>query len=394
MKQTQKTLVASITALLLCGTSTATNADWWEDISLAGFANTTYRHTNEKVQWLPNISEPGVMGAPATMPKYNNGIDKDALFTASYGFNVNARVNDMVTLTSQFLAHQNEDNYALKLDWAVATFQLSDEVALRTGKIKFPIGIVNEYVDIKYALPWIEAPAVIYSEKAYASQSTRESYTGASLLFNVEMGDWYYDTDLFTGQVRLDESTLKNTAGITARANWNETVLFQASHYRGTMTPDLSNPMYAMMIGGEHQATLLSIKADWNNVLFFYENATVNMDLNPNSLSEDLMNTDSWYTTLGYQMGDFLPHYTYQNLKQGDGDENKVSTIGLRWDAMSSVAIKFEVSRISTTVGNKGILLGGLYGVESDAAVGVPGGNLIKPANDVTMFGLSVDMIF
>ncbi len=45
MKQTQKTLVASITALLLCSTSTAANADWWEDISLAGFANTTYRHT-------------------------------------------------------------------------------------------------------------------------------------------------------------------------------------------------------------------------------------------------------------------------------------------------------------------------------------------------------------
>lgn len=396
MKQRQKAIIASvITAATLSGTSTAVKADWWENISLAGFATTTYRQSNDKVQWLPAVAEPGAMGSPATMPKYTNGIDENGSFNGTnFGFNINARVNDTVTLTSQFMANQSEADYALALDWALATFQLSDEIALRTGKIKFPVGIVNEYVDVNYANPWISAPAVIYSQEGNGPQATREAYTGASLLYNTENGDWYYGVDLFGGEVHLEDSFVKNMAGITASANWDETIQFQASHYSGTMYPELSSPMYAMTNGKKHQSTILSVKADWNNVLFMYENAAVKMDGVINGASTDIMNSDSWYTTLGYQIGDFLPHYTYQSLKKGDGDENKVSTIGLRWDAMSSVAIKFEVSQISTVVGTNGMFLGGLFGVESDVPAGTPGGNLIKPADDVTMFGISVDLIF
>jgi len=365
MNQRPKALLASvITAATIGGTSTPVNADWWEKISISGFATAAYQQSNEDVQWQPDIDEDGGMGSPPTMPKYINGIDKNGSFRGTnYGLNISSPINDFVSLSSQLMATSEEENYIVNLDWAIIAMQLNDELVLRTGKIKFPVGIVNEYVDVNYANPWIKAPAVIYSSATYGSQATREAYTGASLLYNVDVGDWYYDVDLFGGEVGLEEASLKNTAGITFRANWDDMLLLQASHFNGTMYMHRNNPVFSMMNGNTGAST-------------------------------DIMNSDSWYSTLGYQVGDFLPHFTYQSLKQGDGDENKISTIGLRWDLASSVAVKFELSQISTVVGTKGIFRGGLFGVESDAGIGVPGGNLINPADDVTMFGMSVDVIF
>jgi len=396
MNRRSKALHASIiTAATVSGISTPVNADWWEEISLSGFATATYSQSNDKVQWLPNVDEDGEMGMPPAMPKYASGTDEIGSFRGTgYGVNISSQINDFVNLSSQFTAFAQENDYSVNLDWAFISMQLNDEIALRTGKIKFPVGIVNEYVNVNYANPWIQAPAVIYSTAIYSAQATREAYTGASILYNVEVDDWYYDIDLFGGEVGLEESTLKKSAGITLRANWDDAVLFQASHFSGTMYTHRGNPVFAMMNDQNYASTMLSVKADWNNIMFFYENASVKMDGVVNGVESDMMNSDSWYSTLGYQMGNFLPHFTYQSLKQGDGDENKVSTIGLRWDVASSVAVKFELSKISTVVGTQGIFRGGLFGVESDADVGVPGGNLILPADDVTMFGMSVDVIF
>lgn len=397
MSLSKKTVIASaITAAMLCGASTAAKADdWWEKINLAGFATTTYQQSNDKVQWQPRVEEPGVAGMPQVLPKYTNGVDENgSLRGTRYGFNISAQVNDFTTINSQLFASQQEGHYALRLDWAVVSFQLTDEVAVRTGKIKFPVGIYNEYVSVGYAMPWIQAPAVIYSPEPYGARAVREAYTGASLLYNAEAGDWVYDIDLFGGQVDFEDALLKNMIGLTAGANWDDTVQFQASHYQGTTYPDLSNPMFMMINEQSNHTTVLSVKADWNDILFVYETSKVELDGVMAGVPTELMYTDSWYSTLGYQIGDFLPHYTYQSLEQGDGDENKISTLGLRWDVASSVAVKFELSRVSTVVGSQGIFLGGLFGVESDVPAGTAGGNLIKPADDVTMYGISVDVIF
>ncbi len=189
MNQKQKAFIASIiTAATLGGISTPVNADWWEKVSISGFATAAYRQSNEDVQWLPNVDEPGAMGMPPTMPKYAGGIDKIGSFRGTgYGLNIRSQVNDFVTLSSQFTANTQENDYALSLlDWAIISMQLNDELALRTGKIKFPVGIVNEYIDVNYANPWIQAPAVIYSSAIYSAQATREAYTGPACFITLK----------------------------------------------------------------------------------------------------------------------------------------------------------------------------------------------------------------
>ena len=101
------------------------------------------------------------------------------------GLTVNAKVNKRLRFASQMFASKKEE-FDLHIVWAFADLSLTDELNLRTGKIKFPVGLVNEYRDVGYATPWIKAPVVIYSELGAPNgpQITREGYTGASLLGN------------------------------------------------------------------------------------------------------------------------------------------------------------------------------------------------------------------
>ncbi len=81
-------------------------------------------------------------------------------------------------------------------------------------------------------------------------------------------------------------------------------------------------------------------------------------------------------------------------VKQGDGDENTIATLGLRWDVTGHVAVKLELSRMDVVVGNTGIYRGSLFGVESDADPEMAGGTLILPADTVNVFGMAVDVVF
>ncbi len=387
--------VTILTGALFGASSDAVAEEWWERISLSGFSSAVYRKTDSEVQFQPHVEDEGAMGSPVTLPKFDQGItDEGSMRGTKYALNIRAELSDTITIASQFLASQQEHDYSTRLDWAFTSFQLSDNTTFRFGKIKYPVGLVNEYVDVGVTYPWIEAPAVIYSEDQVGAQATREAYSGASLLMNAETEEWEFSADLFTGQVDITGMSVKRLLGATLKANWDDTVQLQASYTNGDMFLEESNPMFDMMNGGKHTAVFLGVKLDWEDVLFFYEAASVEMDAVLMGSPTDMMNTDSWYASIGYRMDDWMPHFTVQNMQQGDGDENTISTLGLRWDVAASVAVKFEYSVIDVTVGSMGIFRGGLFGVESDADPGVAGGTLILPDDKVEMIGVAVDVVF
>lgn len=338
-------------------------ANWTDRINIGGFASSNYNLTDSDVPFNGAL---------------NDGYDDQGSWSGSrIGLNLNAQINKRVRFATQMFASK-EGGFGLDINWGFIDINLSDEMNLRTGKIKFPVGLVNEYVDVGYTLPWIAAPAVIYSELGAPNgpQMTRESYTGASLLGSTNSGDWMLGADLFAGEIEMEGAKVRELSGLSLTADWDDTVLLQASAYQGTMrgatNPD-GTPNTAME-GAKHSGTMVGFKADWNNVIVYAEHAMITMG------NLDMMKATSWYTTVGYQMGKFLPHLTYQSFEQGKGsmqeDSQGITTIGLRWDWMPSVALKVELSQIKT---DKGF---GLF----------PQGS--TPPDNVNMIGLAIDTVF
>lgn len=366
-------------SLIVIGPLAAQAENWSDRVTVSGFASANYHLTDEPI---PFNGEEG------------KGHDDQGSYAGTrLGVNFNAKINDKFKFASQLFGTKEEDNYAVHVDWAFGTLNLTDGLDLRAGKLKFPIGLVNEYIDVGYAYPWLHAPASFYSEAGAnlnGPQVTREAYSGASLLWTVDAGDWIFEFDLFNGEVNLEGTNVRKLNGLVINANWDDELMIELATYEGTMrnvsvdnavsggTP-WQNMLFIMqgnMEGAKHSVDSFGLKLDKNNILFMYELANVEMgDLTP-------MEATGWYATLGYQMGKFLPHLTLENYQQGDGtgpfdDDQDTTTLGLRWDYISNVAIKFEVSQIKLNQGN------GLFGYDNN------------PEDDtINMFGVGIDTVF
>jgi len=297
----------------------------------------------------------------------DNGINEDGSFYGTkLGLNISTQVNEKMSVATQMIATIQEDGYAMALDWAFANLDLSPGLNLRVGKIKYPVGLVNEYVDVGVTYPWINAPSVVYSELSTGPQATRESFTGASLLMNKMVDDWTYGADLFAGQVDLTGMTIKSLVGLTVRANWDDIVELQASTYSGEMNADNPNMcnsvlqgmggtcvqpdggianvgMGRAMDGNKHKATIVGVKADWNNFIAYSEFASVEMDA-----MNGMMDSDSWYATVGYRVNSWMPHVTVDDWEQESGYGQSSTTVGLNYSLSPKSVVKLEVSQVKS----------------------------------------------
>ena len=326
---------------LLVGMPLTASADWTERVTIKGFISAVYQETNQDLAgYEGELTEGGITSEGTTAG-------------TQFGLNINAQVNDRLSIISQFLSTRSEEGYATSLEWGFLNINLNDNFDLRAGRIKYPGGLVSEYANVAHVYPWIQPPREYYSEDTGASQAVHEAFSGISLLASTNMGDMTYSANLFAGEVVEHEVLRTGFGGVTLEANWDDKVIVQLASNSSTMRPsdDLPAPMVAAMDGRDHDIIQAGVKVDWNNIVVYSEWADVDMG--------DFVfgESETSYVTLGYRVGNFLPHITVSQLDKAPKAvgapmpfmlpfKQTTTTLGLRWDFMPDVALKFEVSNI------------------------------------------------
>jgi len=327
---TNKILYSAV-ALALCSTQ-AFSANWADKIQLKGFMSTVYQITDSNTSFngeeLAGISDKG---------NFNN---------TKLGINLTVPVNDKISVATQFFsALEGENNYNTHLDWATMSYKLTDEFQVRAGKIKFPAGIVNEYRDVGNSYPWISTPVLFYSVEGFGPRNTNEAYTGLSAVYELYLGDTLLSFDTFGGEFEGEALYLRQLAGVKALLNWDDIVNAQVTYYRGEIV-ELEG--VTQNDGKIHSNLAVGLNFDYEDIIGYAEWAKTDTQVDETS-------SMSWYTTLGYQIGDWLPHATYQTLKRGTGTDEAtiqhMTTVGLRYDLFDNADIKFEYSYINTPKG-------------------------------------------
>lgn len=328
-------LAGAVTLCLSAISASVQAANWTDSTVVSGFMSAVYSRTNEGIPFNGGAAEAG--------------INKDGSFQGTrYGVNIRSQVTDKVNFASQLFASQEGEQFNIVLDWAFAGIKLGDDVTLRAGKIKYPIGLVNEYVDVGVAYPWIRAPLSIYSDSAEGPSATDESYSGFSLLTEKLSGDWTYSADLFAGQVDVEGTEigyLKKLAGLSLRADWNDMLQLHAAASRSEM--QALEGVTSEMDGEKKSTALLGVKAEVDNVVVYAEGSKATLGV---AGGKDVT-TNSAYLTVGYRLGNFLPHVTYQTWErkaEAETNGNDITTLGVRYDMNPSTALKLEVSNIKT----------------------------------------------
>ena len=144
-------------------------------------------------------------------------------------------------------------------------------------------------------------------------------------------------------------------------------------------------------------------------------NLVLNLEYTKRTSKSYVANTTGWYASVGYRLGKFTPYVAYSKLKDDDLSQTvnaiapysalnaniaglatglqqtlntqlmaeKTTTLGVRWDVSSGLAIKGQWDRIKKPANNNGLFF-----------APDPTTNFVSTARKVDVLSLSVDFVF
>jgi hypothetical protein len=187
----------------------------------------------------------------------------------SLALNINAKVNDNLTVVGQFELAQmagfpDEEE---SLDFAFAEWKFSDAMKLRAGRVKHPFGLYGETFNVGTLRPFFMLPQSIYGPERF----TARSVDGISLTGSHNLKKWGLSYDLYGGRINgkfritgaqfkpeerqlgLYEASFGFDEVIGARLNVQTPIdglMFGGSGYRGIARGYFSNGTRETAVGG------------------------------------------------------------------------------------------------------------------------------------------------
>ena len=367
----------------------------------------------------------------------DRGITNDLTFETDtrFGLQISSDVTEDMSVVAQLLGTGVDGNFNAVVEWAYIDYELNDVASIHVGKIKQPVYLVNDYVEVGYAYPWIRPPSEVYYQN-----NPLNTVNGLELLLQLPAGPGTLSFQPYVGSNRDD---IPNAGGAYFEAEniYGLDVKYagrgysaHASYFQcevktsgGFTIPDSAfGPLDVDLNGtGDCEVSAAGFNLDMANVVVYAEwtNRTTT-----DELSRPFGDQTGWYTTLGYRFGRWLPHITYAmldgeastyGLATGEGAITSDGfpagfsmnfpvaiqssiTAGLRYELNDSAALKVEYQLVSVEDDQQELAdanqPGGVmgmpyvnYGLFNDDFSGFPG-NL--PTDDVGIVSVALDVIF
>jgi hypothetical protein len=362
--------LALVTAILAAFSVSSHAADSSPTVTISGFGTAALTAADtDDVEYARFNQAAGVGNSPRA------GVD------SNFGIQGTATINDWLSFTAQGLARKNaRDSYGAELSWAFAKFKVSDEVAIRVGRIGMPVYMISDFRQVGYANTMIRPSREVYG------QIYGDSYDGIDAMVQHNFGDTTVTAQIGVGTMSAkitDNNRIKykpaTTINIVAE-NGPFTVRFGRADAKVSVEDSESiDGLLAILrqVGMNKVADELSVTdvdgsftslgftMDYKNILVQTEYAVRKTD------SRSLPDTTSYYTMLGYRFGKFTPYYYYGNVKQDSARAyaglpssgplaplsagvnvamkaglQSTHAAGLRWDFHKSAALKVQVDHI------------------------------------------------
>jgi len=255
----------------------------------------------------------------------DRGITNNVTFETDtrFGLQISSDIADNASVVAQILGTGTNSNFNAVVEWAYVDYEFNKYISLRAGKVKQPVYLVNDYVEVGYAYPWIRPPVEVY----YLNNPLN-TVNGAELLFSFPIGKGQLSFQPYVGSNRDD---IPNGGGAYFEAEGIIGIdvkyaapgyLIHASNFHcrevntfGSFTIPNSpfGPLDVDLNGtGKCDVTSAGFNLDLSNVVVYAE---WQERKTTDKLSRPFGDTEAWYTTLGYRIGKWLPHLTFANIK-------------------------------------------------------------------------------
>jgi len=258
------------------------------------------------------------------------------------GLQASTQVNEKLTATVQIVAKGGND-YSADVEWAFFNYSVTPDLSVGAGRFRLPFFYYSDFLDVGYAYHWVRPPVDVYNLDITIVDGVNSRYSRvlSSGLgdFEIDIHGWYGSRDLPSGD---DTIAVRKNLGLSAVVGW-EWVKLRRLYHSTEVEFSEDFPPFAL----KYHSTAILI--DYNN--FFLHSEFTEL------VPEGGDSTTSWYSSGGYVIGDFTPHYTISNndVPPGFGPATVTdsSTLGVAWDFSPSAKLKVEY--VDRTVDSGGI---------------------------------------
>lgn len=291
---------------------------------------------------------------------YFNSRRVNATDNTNMGFQVKADFNDSMSATMQMVTH-GYDNFDINAAWAYLTYLPTDNVMVRVGRIRNPIFLLSENIEVGYTYPWIQTPQEVYGQVRVANLE------GMVASYNNMLGDYDYSVSFFTGTThtklpysgKMIETRLKDGFGANFEIG-NDDYKIHIGYATTKFGMDEPSPGtagvndaldgLASTLSGFSGAGLIFDSAKVNQMVYNYKMKFVAKDQSGSfagiglsydkdniiimgeytkrqTNSEALPSSQGWYGLVGYRMGDFVPSFTIAGNKTIDNSKRSMNSL-------------------------------------------------------------------
>jgi hypothetical protein len=376
MKAKYPLVAAAVVAI--CGAAPAESWAGIEDqVTFSGFGTFGGVVTNNDDVDFRRDQQPD--GANKTI---DTGVD------TNIGVQVNFQANSWLSATVQGLAMKRDVHEKnMEIEWAFVKATPLPGLTLRAGRMAMPTFLVSDSKNVGYANTWLRAPTEVY---------------GLALVPRIEGGDVTYTKEV--GSMRLTGTVMAGHAEAHAVGQhfpMHDVLGGNLQMQKGAFT------VRAGTVSGDTQVSPIETdKYTFNGIGLSYDKGNVLAQaeyvLRRSEHYYNLVAADGWYAMGGYRFGAFTPYAMLSSTKPKHSDSEPPSPLpgsisgkqqsfaaGVRWDATSFAALKFQWERVDAD-GTNGI---SFNRPGPSAFPGVPNSFFLS-VDSVNVISATVDFVF
>lgn len=345
-------------------------------VALCSLAFSTSAQANIDWSGFANIAGGMTTSSNDTLFGYDDKLDfnQDTLF-ALQG---RANISEDFSVTTQLMS-RGADDFDIAVEWAYVQYQLNDSTSINAGKLRLPLYMYSDSIDVGYSYHWLRTPQSVY-------RAPFNNYTGVSVQHNAFVGDWMLSNQFIGGNVREDvlaagvinPAELNNIVGFNTSANYNYLTLRLGYFTSNDVTIDIQSQdalgliamlqaagqfdaIRALDVNGE-RGNFASAGFNWDNFNWFFGGEVTMLEVKNSYVPKQ----QSAYLTAGKRFGQNTLHASFGiSDDQAQSPQSRVvdnpeltaavamaaeaqvqrvnySSIGLRRELNSGVALKLD----------------------------------------------------
>ncbi|MDH4582824.1 hypothetical protein E8F20_13225 [Pseudomonas sp. BN415] len=322
---------------------------------------------------------------------------------SKFGAQLSYGITDTVGLTLQATAKAYADEWKANLEWAYLSWQSTDNLMLRFGRLRTPVYMYSESIDVGFSYPWLRLPDEVYS------QVQLSNYEGADLIYSLPSSIGLTSIQVAIGQAKNREEfyfddkfdvDYSKIFGASVSLATNDMGSFRLGYVEADIETEIRGS-YIDIFGNPGSDALLALDKDKGKFTSFgyqYDNGTwisANEWTHLQVERDGAGSTEAFYLMGGRRFYDLLVHLTYAQLDEDEGRQSSW-TFGLNYNVLPTVVLKGEYKRVDTRSGYDGVFVRNSQEIYDNAANNITNGAFGVPVRnyDGDIISVGVDFVF